>query len=321
MKSSFLLLLILSSLITTLAWGQTKKPVKATAVPAAAPAASAEPSKSAFDKFYERLSIGYFGAYSSPTLKDWDSRYAAISKEFDRTHRDSYSHNVWSQVNFAYNYGGKFKFNIIPRWTTFLDEVGNNKGGNQDNGSGNRGMIIAEDMLVGFSGTLYSSTDKKFNWWIRPGLRLPTARSSKNQKRPDLGRLSHQTEFLNSFSYDFNKDWQLALTYQARFWHYEDRYNWARMRNYIAPYFTYTINDKTKFQGYYEVMLQNDAHWKSVDGEKIKWEDKWQNAYVGITYDVTPKLNIAPYFNVFVNDAPITMESAWISVWISYTIK
>lgn len=315
MKSSFLLLLVLSTLASA-AWGQAKS------------STAADPNKSAFDKFYERLSIGYFGAYSSPTLKDWDSRYAAISHEIKPSerdkafkHRDSYSQNIWSQVNFAYNYGGKFKFNVIPRFTTFLSKVGNSEGGNQDNGRGNRGVIQAEDMLIGFSGVVLTSDDKKFAWWMRPGLRLPTSRGSKNGVHSQFGQVSHQPEFLTVISYDFDPTFQAAMTYMGRFWIYEDRYNYSRMRNYINPYITYTINDKTKFQAHYEFMYQNNRNWKSIDNQDPFFQDLWQNAYVGVAYDVTDKLNVQPLLNMFVDDSPISMDSFWLAVWISYSIK
>ena len=277
---------------------------------------TAEAPKSSFDKFYERLSIGYFGSLTSPNLETWDSRRAATSPEFSekKTNDDTAPLNIWSQVNFGYNFGGKFKFNVIPRFSTFLDKA-------PDQAPGERGMIILEDALVGFSGVLYSSDDKKFNWWFRPGIRLPTSHGTRATNDASFGRLTYNIELLSVFSYDFNSKWQLALTSQDRYWIFENRYNASRNRFYTAPYITYTINDTTKIQAYYENMLENNKRWKSINGKNPSYRNVWQNAYIGIAKDITPKLNVYPFISAFVNDVPFSTQSFWLGLWVSYQIK
>ena len=336
MKSSFLFIVITATLMANVAFGQTKKTVKKsstkvqkTAAPAVAPApvkkqvtttaaaeeVKTEVSKSSFDKFYERLSIGYFGVLTTPNFENWDSRYAALSPEFSGgTNQDSYAMNLWSQVNFAYNFGAKMKFNVIPRFTVFLDEA-------PTQGAGERGMILIEDALIGFSGVVYSSSDKKFNWWMRPGVRLSTSHFSRHYNHPDFGRLSHQLEWLNSFTYDFNPTWQLGLTFQDRYWIFDDRYNASRNRLLYSPFLIYTVNDSTKIQAYYEIMFENNKRWESINGQKPVYYDVWQNAYIGVAKDITSKLNVFPYISVFVNDVPLSMQSVWAGAWISYQIK
>ena len=312
MKRSFLLTVILGALLTSQVYGQTKK-ATTTTTPIATPAAEA--SKSDFDKFYERLSIGYFGALTTPNFESWDSRKAAVSPEFSSgKNDDTYSMNVWSQFNIGYSFGGKFKLNIIPRFTTFL-----NKAPAQD--PGQRGNVLLEDALVGFSGVLYSSDNKKFNWWIRPGVRLPTSHGTRTTDNTDFGRISYNIEFLNTFSYDFNPSWQLGLTYQDRYWIYEQRYNNSKHRHYIDPYITHTINDTTKIQLYYEIMLQNSNRRESINGKSSVYKDVWQNAYIGIAKDITPKLNVFPFISAFVNDVPFSTQSFWGGLWVSYQIK
>jgi hypothetical protein len=331
MKRFFLLTLILGALVTAQAYGQTKKSSatksvapkttvkKVTTTEVAAEAQPATPvSKSAFDKFYDRLSIGYFGSLTTPTFEKWDSNNAAISPEFSGgdpcRNCDTYSLNIWSQVNFGYNYGGTMKFNVIPRFTTFLDSPSN-----QD--PGERGMVILEDALVGFSGVVFSSTDKKFNWWMRPGVRLPTSHATRHYDHADFGKLTYGLEWLNVLSYDFNPAWQVAFTFQDRYWIFENRYNASRNRLYTSPYITYTVNDTTKFQLYYENMLENNKRWESINGKKPVYYNVWQNAYIGVAKDVTPKLNLFPYISAFVNDVPFSMRSFWGGLWITYSIK
>lgn len=336
MKRSFLLTVILGALVTTQVFGQTTKTPKApkatkltkltkttkapttttTTTPIATPVAEAP--KSSFDKFYERLSIGYYGAITSPTLEKWNSNNAAVSPEFSGgdpcRNCDTYSFNIWSQVNFGYNFGGKMKFNIIPRWTTFFDTPSN-----QD--PGERGNILLEDALVGFSGVIFTSSNKKFNWWMRPGIRLPTSHATRHYNNGDFGRLTYNLEVTNSFTYDFTPKFQLGLSFQDRYWIFENRYNASRNRLYIAPNFTYALNDTTKIIGYYENMLENNKRWKSINGKNPSYRNMWQNAYVGIGKDITPKLNVYPYISAFVNDVPFSMRSLWTGIWISYTIK
>lgn len=325
---SFFLLLLLGALITTHVFGQTKKTTTTTA-PAATK--TVEAPKDAFDKFYERLSVSYFGVVTSPTLEDWNSDYAAISPEFSSDgaggydpckNCDTYSFNLWSQVNFAYNFGTRMKFNVIPRWTTFFDTPHKDgAGGKAGQARGENGFLMLEDMLVGFSGVIVSSADKKFNWWIRPGMRLPTSHFSRHYNHPAFGRISYQMEVTNSFTYDFTPMYQLGLTYQKRVWIYEQRWNNSRDRHYIAPNFTITLDDTTKFIGYYELMLENNKRWESINGKEPVYYDMWQNAFIGVDKAITPKLNVMPFLSAYVNDIPFSMNSFWAGAWISYSIK
>lgn len=337
MKSSFLLSVALCALVSANAFGQIKKkavtPVKkqTTQVKKAAPVAkpqqvtttapvsgtslAATLEKSAFDKFYERLSINHFSVITSPDLDDWDSRHAAISPEYSGgTNEDTYPLNIWNQVNFGYNFGAKMKFNFIPRYTIFLDEAPG-----QD--PGDRGMIQIEDALVGFSGVVYSSGDKKFNWWMRPALRLPTSRGSRNYNHAAFGRITYQPEWIQTFSYDFNPNFQLSLTHIHRFWVFENRYNNSRHRILTIPGLTYKFSDKSNLQIYYENFIENNKRYKSINGLEPHYTDVWQNLMVGIGHDVTDKLNVLPFIAAYVNDVPFSTESMWLGAWVSYQIK
>ncbi|MBA2404009.1 MAG: hypothetical protein H0V66_04490, partial [Bdellovibrionales bacterium] len=177
MKRSFLLTVILGALVTTQVFGQTKKTSTTTTTTTTTTTSTTtkadEAQKSAFDKFYERLSIGYGGFYTSPDLDDWDTTNAAVSPEFSGgTNKDTYSQNIFSQVNFGYNFGGMFKFHIVPRFTVFLTNP-------KDQDPGDRALVTIEDTLIAFSGTIFASEDKKFSWWMRPGVRLPTSHANR----------------------------------------------------------------------------------------------------------------------------------------------
>jgi hypothetical protein len=311
MKSSFLLCMILGALITSAVWGQSKKTKtvsKTTVI-----------EKSSFDKFYDRLKISYFGAVTSPTLEniekgDWDN--AALSPEFSGgTNKDSWPTNIWNQVNFNYNFGAKMNFVFIPRFMVPLAHPVDMKAPED------RSFIELEDFLVGFQGVVYSSDDKKFNLWIRPGVRLPTSRLSRNGTNAGFGQITHQPELTYLPSYDFDKTWQVGVSGQLRMWVYEDRYNWSRFRFYTAPYIQYTLDDTTKIISYYEHMLENNKRWKSVNGKDPVFKDVWQNLMVGVSKDITPKLNVYPFISAYVNDKPFSSNSVWLGAWISYQIK
>lgn len=281
----------------------------------------ANKDKSTFDKFYNNLKISYFGVLTSSNLESWDQSRASISPEWgidskgNDKNSDTWPVNLWNQIAFRYSFGSKMDFVVAPRWVTMLGSTKRMKEP-EDNS-----FIMLEDMLVGFQGTILSSTDGKFNWWMRPGMRLPTSRVNRTNNNRGLGTITHQLEVMNVFSYDFNPTWQLGGYAQARMWVYEQRYTPTRMRYYLAPYISYKLDEKTNIQAYYEVIFENDRRWKSQNGLKPVYKDYWQNVMLAVGRDITPKLNIMPYIATYVNDVPLSMRSAWFGAWISYSIK
>ncbi|MFL5785698.1 MAG: hypothetical protein ACJ76H_13865 [Bacteriovoracaceae bacterium] len=286
--------------------------------------------KTDFQKFYDRVSISYWGQATSPNLKKWSSKNAALSPQIgderldkQDTRRcakncDTYAANLWSQLNFGYDFGWKMKFNIIPRWVTYL---GSPRDMQRANGE-DRAMLGLEDFLIAFSGVIVSSEDKKFNWFFRPGVRLPTSHFSRHNTNPAFGDLTSNTEMSSYITYDVNPTLQFGLNAQQRMWVFEDRYNPSRLRFYTAPYISITLNDKTKFQWYYQNMIENNKRWHTIGDKKPStFKDIYQDTFLGITRDVTDRLNVFPYIGVFVDDIPLSMRSAYLGAWISYRIK
>lgn len=315
MKRSFLLTVILGALVTAQVYGQTKKVTTTTSTTTQA----AEAEKSAFDKFYERLGISYFGAYTSPTLEDWDTTNAAISPEYGEQvgechNCDSYSQNIFNQFNFSYNYGGMFKFHIVPRFTLFLSEP-------KDNGTGDQALVTLEDTLVAFSGTIFTSEDKKFSWWMRPGVRLPTSHASRTSNNAAFGRTTYVLDWNNTFTWTPTKDLEIGYALVNRVWIFEERYNLSRHRIISNPWISYSLTDTAKLQMWYEHFLENNKNWESINGKEPQYEDVWQNLMLGVAYDVTPKLNVMPFISAFINDVPFSAESFWLGAWVSYSIK
>ncbi len=281
----------------------------------------ANDDKATFDQFYEKLKISYFGVFTSSNLESWDQSRAAISPEWglasegDGKNSDTWPVNLWNQIAFRYTFGAKMDFVVAPRWVTML---GSTK--RMDEPEDNS-FLMLDDILVGFQGTLFTLADGKFSWWARPAVRLPTSRVNRTNTNRGLGTISQQFEVLNVLSYDFNPTWQVGGYAQARMWVYEQRYTPTRMRYYLSPYVSYTVNDKMKLQAYYEVIFENDRRWESQNGLKPVYKDYWQNVMLALGYDVTPKLNIMPFIATYVNDVPLSMRSAWMGAWISYSIK
>jgi hypothetical protein len=316
MKSSFLLTIALSALTVNVAWAQlTTKP-------------SAEDlkrnEKTTFDKFSDRLKIGYYGAFTSPHLDDIEKgqwRNAAISPEYgnapkgEQKNHDTWPANLWNQVSFNFNFGAKLNFVFNPRFMTPLAHSRDMKEPED------RAFLMMDDFLVGFQGVILSTDDKKFNLWIRPGVRIPTSRASRNSGQRGAGTITHQTELAYNATYDFNKTWQLGLFGQFRQWVIEDQYGFDRFRIYTAPFIQYTIDDTTRIMTYYENMMETDRRGKPANDRDPVWKDVWQNVMLGVSKDITPKLNIYPYIAGFVNDKPFTDKSLWFGAWISYQIK
>ncbi len=316
MKSSFLLTLVLSALAANVALAQiTTKPSAQDLKPN---------TKTSFQKFSDRLKIGYFGVLTTPHFDDMEKgqwRNGAISPEYgnapkgDAKNQDTWPTNIWNQISFNFNFGAKMNFVVNPRFMVPLASSRDMKEPED------RALIMVDDVLVGFQGVVYSSEDKKFNLWIRPGMRLPTSKASRNSGNGGFGNTTRQLEIGYNPTYDFNKTWQLGIFGQVRQWVYEERYTYARLRFYTAPYIQYTINDTTRLQAYYEHMWENFRNWESINDKKPVFKDKWQNIMLGVSHDITPKFNVMPFVNCFVNDTPITDKSFWIGAWISYQIK
>lgn len=311
MKSYFLLALYVFSFSSVL-WAQ----------PTALRKLDTKPGEH-FDKFHSRLKIGYFGVFTSPTLYDmkrgdWDN--AAISPEFgisqkgQKRNHDTWPTNLWHQISFNYNFGSRLNFVVNPRFMTPLSHASDMKAVED------RSLIQFQDFLVGFQGVVISSDNKKFNLWIRPGMRLPTSLASRNSNNGGFGRTTHELELAYNPTYDFNKTFQLGIFGQVRNWIFSDRYNSSRIRYYQAPYVAITLNDTTKLQAYYELMIENNKRWESINKKDPAHKDVWQNLMLGVAKDVTAKLNLFPYLGVFTN-RPLDDKSFWLGAWVSYQIK
>ncbi len=318
MKSCFLLVALLSIF---------SQAVYAQGVTYGIKEANQDKSKSTFDKFYDRLKISYFGVFTSSNLESWDQSRASISPEWgisnsgNDKNSDTWPVNLWNQIAFRYNFGWKMDFVVAPRWVTMLGST-KRMAEPEDNS-----FIMLDDALVGLQGTVLSSANGKFNWWMRPATRLPTSRVNRTNGNRTFGTITRQMEVMNVLSYDFTTDFQLGLYAQARMWVYEQRYNETRLRYYLSPYVTYKLNDKTSLQAYYEVTWENDRRHPSLESSAAgkpqppAYKDYWQNVMIAVGRDITPKLNVMPYIATYVNDVPLSMRSAWFGAWISYSIK
>lgn len=278
--------------------------------------------KTSFEKFSSRLKIGYFGVLTTPHLRNMKSgnwQNAAVSPQWGMSskgsgkNQDTWPTNIWHQVSFNYNFGAKMAFVVNPRFVTpFLN--------GKDMKAQDRSFIMLDDLLVGFQG-VFSSDDKKFNFWVRPGLRLPTSRASRNSGNAGAGKISNQLELAFSPTYDFNKKWQVGIFGMLRQWVIEDQYDLDRFRIISFPYVQYTIDDVSKFSVYFELIAETDRRSKAADDRAPVIKDKWQNINFMYGRDITPKLNISPTLGVFYDDIPITDRSVWVGAWISYQIK
>lgn len=314
MKSSFLFVLLVTAMMVNVASAQmSTRP---------SPKDIEADKKASFKKFHDRLRIGVFSMFTSPTMYDMAKgnwKYSATSPETQTfgKNRDTFpGGNFWNQISFNYNFGAKMNFVFNPRfsyWPIRPHDTTQNP---------EASTFQVEDFLVGFQGVIYETDDKKFNLWIRPGVRLPTSRATISAPNGGFGTTTNNLELALLPTYDFNTTWQLGGFLQWRQWVFDDRYNYTRFRFYTAPYIQYTFNDTTRAQLYYENMLENFRRWETLGKkEKPLFTDLWQNAFVGINHDVTPKLNIFPFVSAFINDPKFSSKSFWIGAWISYQIK
>lgn len=311
MKSISLLFLTLTATMTV-----------ATAQTTVKPSPSETQNKTSFQKFYDRLKISYSGFLTGPGIgdvKDGHWKYASTSPETEepslkRDNRDVLPTNLYNSFSFNYNFGAKMNFVLIPRATLSLASTENLKGGDQ-------GLLIVEDALVGFQGVVYSSTDKKFNLFLRPGVRLPVSQGSRNSSNGGLGSYTHQVDILVAPSYTFNEKWELGVAGQIRAYIIDDRYNYTRNRFGLYPSLTYTIDELSTLSFKYELLLENTRRWESLNNKKPVYKDIWQNAWIGYGRQLTEKFNIQPFISAYVNDTPIDQDSFWIGTYLTYKIK
>lgn len=294
MKSSFVIFTLVFLSLSNFAFSQTAS--------LSAPTSSTKTQPSSFEKFYDRLKIGYFAMASGSTLNHWDN--STISELGDKDYTGP--PNIFNQISFNYNFGWKMNFVLNPRWSNYLT------GGR---GVGNKTFMVIEDMLVGLQGVIQTSEDKKYNLWVRAGARLPTSRGSREAD------ISIQPEVMMIPSYDFNTTWQLGGYVQIRSWVYEQRYTDDRYRFYLSPYILYTINDTTKFQAFYQ--MQNDRK-LGTRGLRKYYED----VMLAISKDITPKLNFMPYVGYYLHNqwkeqdaVKYPLDKTYLGFWLSYQIK
>jgi hypothetical protein len=342
MKRPFILIMLFALVSSSQAWAQKKPsktkngPVPELEMPKQQLPKKGEPvevvsktevvgAKSSFQRFSDRLRISYYGSFQSPNGDDIIKgrfKNGATSPAYGNApkgsgkNEDTWPMNMWNQISFNYNFGAKLNFVVNPR---FMIPLASSHSMKQPE---DRSLVMLDDFLVGFQGVIFTSTDKKFNLWIRPGVRLPTSQPSRNSRNAGFGRVTNQNELAYQPTYDFNKTWQLGIFGQVRQWVFSDRNtSVGRVRFYTAPYLQYTFNDTTRMQVYYETMIENNKRQKSVNGKNPVFKDVWQDLMVGVNHDINKKFNIFPFLGCFMDDKPITDKSLWIGAWISYQIK
>jgi hypothetical protein len=286
--------------------------------------------KTHFERFWQRISISYFGILASPNLKDRKSRNAAVSPQWSQDFGgrcrgvcDQYPAFIWSQVAFVYNYGGTMSFSLVPRWSQWLGSP------RSEPTAPNGDLVYFEDTLLAVQGVVYQSPNKAVDWWIRPAIRLPMMRTTRLESRPEFGTVTQNVELLGFLTWHINPTWELGLLHQQRVWVYEDRYNLSRVQHYTAPFLWYKLDDKTKIQLFYEHILRHgNAPSAGFPGGPTAaggpWHSRmfWNAVMVGVARDITPKFNLYPYLTTFV-DHPrgIGPHAMFIGAWIQYQFK
>jgi hypothetical protein len=349
MKSFFLLTLTL--LITSVVWGQSqgnpkgpkrlalkasrvklspksppteqkREPVKDSVLISKTEVAPVVP-KSAFNRFSDRLMISYFSAYQGSALGQMDQHPIDEHGKKDTTS----GQYIFNQISFNYNFGWKMNFVLNPRFSV-------NLGNTSSLPDSNNGIVVIEDALMGFQGVIFSSDDKKFNFWMRAGARLPTSKASR------AGNITAQPDFYMNPTYDFSKKWQFSSYAQIRHWIYDNKVTAYRYRFYVAPYIQYTINDHTRLLAFYEIYLENRKHLQSQNQQAPLFQNYWQNIMLAVSQDLTKDgwVNFMPFIGFFVdtrsdhskastsnppsrNITTAPLDSAWLGFWFSWRFK
>lgn len=266
--------------------------------------------KSHFDKFNDRLRIIYFSIYSTAPLTNWHADFTPVNSFKEGTKAgcgyncDDYASNIFNLLILVYNYSPNASFVIQPRWSIFTGQSSDNS------------LLQLEDWVVSW-GYRHKFSDE---WSIdlRPGVRLPFSRGSRNSDVAGIGDLTLQPDFLVLLNYNPNKDWSFQYILQNRFWVYEDRFNETRHRIAQTLNTNYQLTDKLQFQHYIDYWVENSNRRESLNGKSVSYKQNFFNTYAGVSYMVTPKFGVTPLIGFYPDDPNLSWHSANAQVWFLY---
>lgn len=263
----------------------TVKPTTGSTAASAANTTSGDVSESRTMKLLrDHLQVRYFAEFLGPNVKRLDD------KSVDTDSKGNYAAgedpiNTFHQLSLRWRTGKTTRVFVEPRFTT---QMGNREA--LQNAGKESGVVRAEDFRAGVMDVYWTSEDKVWSTTYRLGNRFPTSEASRD------ANITAQPEGLHILSWTPNKDWNVSLWNQLRYYWYEPQVENERWRLYTGPSVTYTINDTFSIFAMYE-HEQNHA---APAGKRNYFHstNSLQDLYAGVNINITQSLTIYPFIRM-----------------------
>jgi hypothetical protein len=242
-----------------------------------------EKQESNFQKLVkDHLKIGYFSELLGPALTNEEGTYPDVDSKGNYV-QGKEPIQLWNQVSFGWKLDSTWRAIFNPRFTTQF--------GDRSRLMQNDGILRTEDFLVGAQGTIWKSG--QWSLWVRPAYRLPTSRATID------ANWNGQAEWLHILDRAPGTDTKWGMGMWTMYRHYvpSSESTNERWRLYVAPYLTYTINDKIRLEGYYENEIQ---HNQEIGYKDLNYSQRTlQSAFTGFTYTFSPKFSVFPFIRMY----------------------
>jgi len=279
-----------------------KVPAPAASIPASAANTSAgDLSKSKLRRTLdEHLQVRYFSEFLGPSVTKWDDNQVDVSKNGNYV-KNSEPIGIFHQFSLRWKVMDDTRVFVEPRFTTHF-------GSRSDIPStDDQGNLRTEDFRAGLMSNYWTSDSKEWSTTVRVGNRFPMSRASMNAD------ITAQPEALHITSWQINKDVNVSLWNQIRYYWYEPGVDKERWRLYTGPSVTYTFNDTYSLFVMYEHENQHNA----AEGKRayLHSTNILQDLYAGVNINLNPSLTVYPFIRaaqVSTFDDETLQVGAWI---------
>ena len=239
-------------------------------------------SKSSFRKTLdEHLQVRYFAEFLGPNVKRFDVKYVDVDSKGNYSAAED-PIGTFHQFSVRWKTGNSARVFVEPRFTTHFGDRAQLQAADKESGA-----IRMEDFRAGVMDNYWSSEGKVWSTTYRLGNRFPTSEASRDSN------ITAQPEGLHILSWTPNKEWNVSLWNQLRYYWYETQVDNERWRLYTGPSVTYTFNDT--YSAF--VMYEHEQQHSASEGKRsyLHSVNTLQDIYAGVNINITPSLTVYPF--------------------------
>lgn len=247
-----------------------------------------------------KLQVLYFSEFLGPNVVKWDDNQVGTTKNGDYS-KGTEPIGMFHQFSVRWKFAGSKKIFLEPRLTTHF-------GSRSDlRSTDDQSAVRMEDFRAGISDNYWRSEDNVFSTTYRLGNRFPTSQASKD------ANITAQPELLHITSAQLNKDLNISIWNQIRYFWYENDVDQERWRLYTGPSVTYTLSDTYSIFVMYEHELQHNA--KKGERSFSYAKETLQDVYAGVNINLNPSLTIYPFIRM-AQLKKINDETLQVGAWV-----